>query len=103
MPALNGIDESVTIQWPGDVPYSPIARRVEHNGQEWYLHEDGSVTCYSTQWEAFRDAKRRRLLAVRYEDVTQRKRVERALRTIARGVASQGFSSIRDTIAMVNN
>ena len=45
-PCLNGILHAPAMQWPSDVPWSPIRRKiVDREGKEWYEHVDGS---YST-------------------------------------------------------
>ena len=43
VPALNGVNESVKLLWPTDLPYSPIVgTQREVDGLEWYVHADGS-------------------------------------------------------------
>ncbi|MCA8971762.1 MAG: hypothetical protein KDC95_18375 [Planctomycetes bacterium] len=45
-PCLNGIHHAPPMQWPRDVPWSTIRRKiVDRQGKEWYEHADGS---YST-------------------------------------------------------
>ncbi|MCB9919679.1 MAG: hypothetical protein H6832_14845 [Planctomycetes bacterium] len=45
-PCLNGIHHAPPMQWPRDVPWSAIRRKiVDRQGKEWYEHADGS---YST-------------------------------------------------------
>ncbi|MFK7895873.1 MAG: PAS domain S-box protein [Myxococcota bacterium] len=51
-------------------------------------HPDGSTAWYGVRWEAFRTDQGERQFTFAYEDITQRKKVEIALRSIAGGVQS---------------
>ncbi len=43
VPVLNGAYGAPAMDWPAQVPWSPIkGREVDSMGYEWYLHEDGS-------------------------------------------------------------
>ncbi len=47
--------------------------------------EDGSTAWYAVRWEAFRSEHGERQFTLTYEDITQRKKIELALRSIAGG------------------
>ncbi len=41
-PVLNGVTESVALQWPADASYSPVVATVRDGDTEWFRHRDGS-------------------------------------------------------------
>ncbi len=41
-PTLNGVDESVALQWSGDRPYAPVVAIQRDGDTEWFHHADGS-------------------------------------------------------------
>lgn len=44
-PALNGVRNAPAMDWPDEVPWSPIKRKIiGKKGFEWYEHEDGSYS-----------------------------------------------------------
>lgn len=61
------------------------------------LLEDGTSAWYAVHWEAFRSDEGERRFTVTYEDITQRKKIELALRAIAGGPASQSNHSTQST------
>ena len=44
LPPLNGVDQRVRMQWHTDGPYAPVIAKLIHNGQEYYRHDDGTLT-----------------------------------------------------------
>ena len=44
LPALNGVTMALTMPWPGGGPFSPVLEVITHQGQQWYRHEDGSMS-----------------------------------------------------------
>jgi hypothetical protein len=45
VPVLNGAFGAPALGWPKDRPWSPIIRKeTDKQGDEWYVHEDGSYT-----------------------------------------------------------
>jgi hypothetical protein len=44
LPALNGVVTDLTMPWPGGGPFSPVLEVIEHQGQQWYRHADGSMS-----------------------------------------------------------
>ncbi|MEE9127646.1 MAG: hypothetical protein V3U11_10950, partial [Planctomycetota bacterium] len=43
VPVLNGAYGAPAMDWPAQVPWSPIkGREIDSMGYEWYVHEDGS-------------------------------------------------------------
>ena len=51
-----------------------------------YTRDDGETCWYASTWEAFRSDDGHRLFAVQYEDITQRKNIEFAFRSLLRGI-----------------
>lgn len=44
-PGLNGVLNAPPMQWPSDLAWSPIRRKiVDREGKEWYEHVDGSYS-----------------------------------------------------------
>lgn len=50
LPALNGVQETVTIRWPA-ATFPAVVERVVSKGQEWYFHADGSWTTVTTVFD----------------------------------------------------
>lgn len=49
--SLNGVKGAPPLDWPTDIPWSPIKRMVvDPTGQEWYEHEDGSMSTTMMTW-----------------------------------------------------
>lgn len=44
MPALNGVRNPPPLQWPSDLPFTPIVGKRVSAGVEWYVHADGTQT-----------------------------------------------------------
>lgn len=50
-PALNGAKNPAALDWPPDIPYAPIVKRVtDPTGQDWYVHADGSKSTTVMTW-----------------------------------------------------
>lgn len=50
-PALNGAKNPAPLDWPPDIPYAPIVKRVtDPLGQDWYVHADGSKSTTVMTW-----------------------------------------------------
>ncbi|MBK8975310.1 MAG: hypothetical protein IPM29_05250 [Planctomycetes bacterium] len=53
VPALNGAKDARAPLWPEGVPYSPlVGRERASNGQDWYVHEDGTRWTTIYGWRA---------------------------------------------------
>lgn len=63
-----------------------------------YRNDDGTYSWYAASWEPVRDDEGKRNFAVVCEDISDRKRVELALRSIAQGIASDGARSLEDDL-----
>ncbi|MGA1523507.1 MAG: hypothetical protein ACO4CT_10085 [Planctomycetota bacterium] len=50
-PALNNAKNAPPVDWPPDIPYAPIVKRVtDPHGQDWYVHADGSKSTTVMTW-----------------------------------------------------
>jgi hypothetical protein len=52
MPTLNGVKRPAGIQWPSEVPFSPIIGKQTAAGVEWYVHADGTQTTTQMVWRS---------------------------------------------------
>ena len=66
-----------------------------------YVHDDGSISWFSSTWEASRLEDSTRQLTILYQEITLRKKVEQALRTIAEGLSSEGTGSFQPIVEMI--
>ena len=66
-----------------------------------YIHDDESTSWYAVSWNAFADEDGERRFTCVYEDITPRKRVEIALRSVAEGVGVEGADGIERNIHLV--
>ncbi len=66
-----------------------------------YEGRDGRPAWFSASWNAFQGEDGERRIAVVYEDISRRKRVELALRDIAQGITSERPESLRAMVAQI--
>ncbi len=66
-----------------------------------YTRDDGTSASYAATWEAFQNEDGQRNFAVLYEDISARKQVELALRSIAQGIGSEGQRSLARNVEAV--
>ena len=66
-----------------------------------FRRDDGSFSWYSASWEAIQSEDGQRRFALFCEDITQRKKIEHALRTIASGFSFTEPEELRPMIAMI--
>ncbi len=52
MPALNGVRNVPALQWPSDLPFSPIVGKRVSVGKEWYVHADGTQSTSMMLWRS---------------------------------------------------
>lgn len=53
MPALNGVQRPGRLNWPPELPFSPIiGKRASSDGTEWYVHADGTCTTTMMLWRS---------------------------------------------------
>jgi hypothetical protein len=53
LPLLNGVKRAAPIVWPPDVPYAPVTGTAfDGQGNEWYVHVDGSRSTTIMGWRA---------------------------------------------------
>jgi PAS domain S-box-containing protein len=63
--------------------------------------DDGSEVWFAASWEPFQNEDDQRNFAVLYEDISPRKQVELALRSIAQGIAAEGRLTLRSNIELI--
>ncbi|MCR9093591.1 MAG: PAS domain S-box protein [bacterium] len=66
-----------------------------------YENDDGTESWYAASWEPFQTEDEQRNFAVVYEDITARKQVELALRSIAKGVAVDGREGLEQNLVSI--
>lgn len=52
MPPLNGVKNPAVLQWPPEMPFSPIIGKQTAGGVEWYVHADGTQTTTQMMWRS---------------------------------------------------
>ena len=66
-----------------------------------YRNADGTESWFAATWEAFQNEDDQRHFVVFYEDITTRKQVELALRSIAEGVAAEGREGLERNLLSI--
>jgi len=67
-----------------------------------YEHDDGSTSWYAASWEPFQNEEGQRNFSVVYEDISARKQVEFALRSIAQGIAHDGQQTLERNLELIS-
>ncbi len=62
---------------------------------------DGTILWYSATWESIASEELNRQFSVVYQDITRRKKIEKALRFIAHGLSGLGADSFQPVVAMI--
>ncbi|MCP4906363.1 MAG: PAS domain S-box protein [bacterium] len=79
--------------------------RVDHHGSGamdfQYSLDDGEKAWFDTTWEAFESEGGQRHFAVHFNDVSQRKKVEHAFRSIAQGITIEDHESLHRNVEIV--
>ncbi len=71
------------------------------NGDFVYANDDGTESWFASSWESFQNEDDQRCFAFVYEDITVRKQIELALRSIAQGVAVEGLGGLEQNLASI--
>jgi two-component system cell cycle sensor histidine kinase/response regulator CckA len=66
-----------------------------------YNHEDGSTSWFSLTWENIRSDDENAQLALFWQDITQRKKIDHALRAVAGGISYAETRTLQPMIAMI--
>ncbi len=66
-----------------------------------YIHADGTTSWFGATWSAVEGHGGERCIAVLYQDISKRKKIEFALRSIARGITIAGGGTLAENIQMI--
>lgn len=66
-----------------------------------FIHDDGRSAWFSMTWETFLNDDGQRRFSVLYQDISKRKKIEYALRSIASGTTIEGRETLQKIIKMI--